>query len=228
MSYPPRDDLPYLDWASPDFSSVFIAFNPFIHMPDAPPPAQGRWLAEDLQRRAKAMGPSCAVTWNEMARRCGFGAVAEVNQALRGAGSGRLAPRYASRQRTASLLARCEAARVHPPDEGTLSPLLELSMGSFLKVLGLGKVVGGDGFASLREATSPEQLLDPDTPCGFRDFGAEDGSLFVTLYTDYHYVLICQTEASLKAARPDCVFEGFYADAATSDLWGLPGPHLGG
>ena len=46
--------------------------------------------------------------------------------------------------------------------------------------------------------------------------------LYTSIYTDYHYYLIAQTEKSLQSARPDLFFEGFYADNSTDDFWGFP------
>lgn len=48
-----------------------------------------------------------------------------------------------------------------------------------------------------------------------------DGSVYICLYTDYHYFLVCQSDHNISVANPMDYFEGFFADENTNDLWGV-------
>jgi hypothetical protein len=222
VSYPSSDEVNYLEWFGPAYSSVFIALNPFIRLTGGLQSSDGDWTPEEVLRAAKSIGQPCGVTWADMALCCDLGSIVHLNQALGKTGSRRLDAKYASQERTERLLEYCKSASIYPPDEGYPSPLFELSMGAFLNALGHEEAILGDGFGGSMKRIASTQLLDPQQITEFREIRTHDGSLYVTIYTDYHYYLIAQTEKSLQSSRPDQFFEGFYADGSTNDFWGIP------
>lgn len=221
FSYPDQDEVPYLEWFGPHFPSVFVALNPFIRIHDGEPFQNGNGTPPEVIRRAKRCGQACSVTWEEVASLCGFATVAEVNQSLRLTGSKRLIPEFASPKNTATLLKRCRENNLYPPDEGLASPPFEWSFASFARASGQDSLLAADGFSSKAEQLKVSQLADPEELNEFAEFAAPDDSFYATIYTHYHYWLICQTSGSLSKARPEKFFEGFYAGIGTNDLWGL-------
>lgn len=221
FSYPNSDEVPYLDWFSPHFTSVFVALNPFIRVHDSDPCRDGYWMPHEVVLRAKRSGQECAVTWAEVASRCAFDTIADVNQALRLTGSKRVVPEYASKKKTEVLIQHCREGHLYPPDEGCPSPPFEWSFANFATAAGQNTLVAKDGFGGREPQLHVSKLTDPEQGNAFAEFAALDSSFYATIYTDYHYWLICQTARSLSKARPDAFFEGFYANAETNDLWGL-------
>lgn len=221
FSYPARDEVPYLDWFSPHFTSVFMALNPFIRILDGEPLQDGNWTPPEVIVRAKRSGQECAVTWAEVASQCAFGSLADVNQALRLTGSKRIGPEYSSPRNTQILLNHCREGHLYPPDEGMPSPPFEWSFGHFATAAGQHTLIAGDGHGPSQDQIQVSKLTDSEQINEFAEFAALDNSFYATIYTDYHYWLICQTEGSLSKARPDEFFEGFYANAATNDFWGI-------
>lgn len=220
-SYPPRDEVPYLDWFGPHFQSVFVALNPFIKIHGGEPFQNGNWTPPAIVARAKRSGKECAVTWAEVATLCGFETIAVVNQALRLTGSKRIAPEHASVKSTELLLKHCREGHLYPPDEGRPSSPFECFFSDFATAAGQHTVLAGDGHPARREQLPIPNLADPEQINEFSEFAALDGSFYAAIYTDYHYWLVCQTAGSLSKARPEAFFEGFYANAATNDFWGI-------
>ncbi|MDN3713304.1 hypothetical protein QWZ10_19125 [Paracoccus cavernae] len=220
-SYPPRDEVPYLDWFGPHFQSVFVALNPFIKIHGGEPFRNSNWTPPEIVARAKRSGKECAVTWAEVATLCGFETIAVVNQALRLTGSKRIAPEYASVKSTELLLKHCREGHLYPPDEGRPSSPFECFFSDFATAAGQHTVLAGDGHPARREQLPIPNLADPEQINEFSEFAALDGSFYAAIYTDYHYWLVCQTAGSLSKARPEAFFEGFYANAATNDFWGI-------
>lgn len=223
FSYPDRDEVPYLEWFDPHFSSVFIALNPFIRIYDGEPQSDGNWLPHEVEMRAKRSRQECAVAWAEVAALCGFETIRDVNQSLRRTGSKRLAPKYASEKNTATMVRKCRENSIYTPDEGCSSPPFEWSLADFAAALGQETLLAGHGFTSTADQLKVSQLADPEQLNPFAELAAIDKSFYATIYTDYHYWFICQTTESLSKARPNEFFEGFYADSATNDFWGIPG-----
>ncbi len=222
FSYPNRDEVPYLVWLGPHFTSVFVALNPFVRVHDAEPFQDGNWMPDEVVVRAKRSGQECAVTWAEVASQCAFETIADVNQALRLTGSKRLAPEHASKENTKVLVEHCREGHLYPPDEGCPSPPFEWSFGNFATAAGQHTLLTRDGFGLSETQLQVSKLIDPEQINEFAEFAAPDNSFYATIHTDYHYWLICQTAGSLSKARPDAFFEGFYANAATNDFWGIP------
>lgn len=221
FSYPNSDEVPYLEWFGPHFTSVFVALNPFVRVHDGEPLQDGDWTPREVVVQAKRSGQECAVTWAEVASQCGLETIADVNQALGLTGSKRLAPEYGSKENTEILLKHCREGHLYPPDEGLPSPPFEWSFGNFATAAGQHTLVAGDGHGPSVAQLQVSKLTDPEQINEFAEFAALDNSLYATIYTDYHYWLICQTAVSLSKARPDAFFEGFYANAATTDFWGI-------
>ena len=61
---------------------------------------------------------------------------------------------------------------------------------------------------------SPEVFVPPE-------IYTQDRSIYLAIYIDYHYFLVCQSERSISIANPMDYFEGFFADENTNDLWGI-------
>ena len=220
-SYPQKDEMPYLDWAGPHFSSVFVAFNPFVRRRALPNGGCGLSAgAPDWEAAVLDAGPACSMGWAEVAARCGFASAAEVNHALRHTGSDRLVDRLRDPERAAALRRLAMAEALDPPDEGCIEPQTALPLFAFLQALGVARVRILDCFGDqggLVEAASPRDLSQ------LGGFVAEDLSLRGVVYTDYHYMLIAQTADSLRRAAPQDFFEGFFAAPGTCDLWWAPG-----
>ena len=169
---------------------------------------------------AKQRDLDVGVSWQEISKLCGFPSVAHVNRALRLTGSKRINDDLACPTDTAKLLKLCGEQHIFIPDEGRLSPVSELSLIRFLKALGHGEVVGADHFGSSPKPINPESLSLPEayaTP----EMYARDKSIYMSIYIDYHYFLICQTDASRAKANPSELFEGFFSDESTNDHWGI-------
>ncbi|GHH00029.1 hypothetical protein GCM10010961_36430 [Pseudodonghicola xiamenensis] len=98
---------------------------------------------------------------------------------------------------------------------------MELALGRFLQALGHGEVLAAGHFGHGPRLRPVAELLNRDKEQEFVEFCATDRSLNCTIDTDYHYYLICQTEAGLTRARPEDFFEGFYAEKETNDFWGV-------
>lgn len=221
FSYPTRDEVPYLEWFSPHFTSVFIALTPFIRDADGEPFRDGNWTPPEVIGRAKTSGKECAVTWADVASQCGFKSLSAVNQALRLTGSKRIDPEYASIENTEVLLKHCREGHLYPPDEGYPSPPFEWSLADFCSAAGQDTLVAGNSHGASQVQLPVSKLTDPEQTNEFSEFAALDNSFYVAIYTDYHYWLICQTAGSLSKVRPDAFFEGFYASATTNDFWGI-------
>ncbi|WP_366663074.1 hypothetical protein [Leisingera sp. JC11] len=166
-------------------------------------------------------GPSCGVSWQEIADLCGFPSIRHVNRTIRLTGSRRLSPEFACPGDTERMLEVCTSRSIYPPDEGRASPLLELAMGTFLRELGHDYVTAAGHFGVSRSSLLARDLLDRQQECDWVELWPEDKSLYCTIYIDYHYYLICQTSGSWQQARPEDYFEGFYAGAETCDFWGV-------
>ncbi|UWQ79736.1 hypothetical protein K3725_01640 [Leisingera sp. S132] len=200
---------------------MFVALNPFLRLPGHPPWKNGDWIPESVLKTAKTQGPSCGVSWQEIADMCGFASIRQVNRALRLTGSKRLPPEFACPEETEHMLRACAARSIYPPDEGRASPLLELSMGAFVQALGHQEVVAAGHWGVSQSRLPAHDLLDKSQECDWVELWPADLSFYCTIYTDYHYYLICQTSSSLQKARPEAYFEGFYAEEDTCDFWGI-------
>lgn len=166
-------------------------------------------------------GPSSGVSWQEIAEICGFASIRHVNRALGLTGSKRLSPEFSCPNETEHMLRACAARNIYPPDEGCASPLLELSMGAFVRALGHEKLTAAGHWGVSQSQILAGDLLDKSQDCDWVELWPEDLSFYCTIFTDYHYYLICQTGSSLQQARPEDYFEGFYAGDETCDFWGV-------
>jgi len=220
FSYPGNDEDPYLSWYKDDFSSVFVATNPFLNIPQLPLNLQGEWIPDEVVTVAKQRGADAGISWQKVSEICGFPSVSYVNRALRLTDSKRIADEFACPADTATMLKSCREQNIFIPDEGCLSPLSELSLASFLKELGHDEVVVADHFGSSPSPMSSERFSLPEVVVP-PEIHAHDKSIYVSIYIDYHYFLICQTDASRSKANPTNYFEGFFADENTNDSWGV-------
>lgn len=221
FSYPDEDETPYRSWFAKDFASVFVALNPFLCMPGFEPAKNGDWMSDAVAVAAKRCGPDCGVSWAEIAEICGFPSIRHVNRALGLTGSKRISDELASPEDTAKMWRICAERSIYLPDEGEPSPLMELALGQFMQALGHKEVLAAGHFGHGPRLRPVADLLNWDKEQEFVEFCATDRSLYCTIYTDYHYYLICQTEAGLERARPEDFFEGFYAEEETNDFWGV-------
>ena len=221
FSYPRHDEDAYLTWFRDQFSSVFIATNPFLHVPGYTLNLPGDWVPNEVLNFAKRHGEQCGVSWQEMAKLCSFRSIAHVNRALRLTGSKRVLTHLASPSDTALMLQKCNDQNIFMPDEGRISPLVELSIGHFLKKLGHDQVVVADHFGNSPRKLGLAEFLNSELIEGVAEIYTEDRSIYISIYTDYHYILVCQTNASHSVANPEHYFEGFSADLNTSNLWGI-------
>jgi len=220
FSYPRWDEDKYLSWYSGSFSSVYVATNPFLKVPEFPLNSPGEWVSNEVLNLAKKRGEGCGASWQEMAKLCGFPSTAHINRALRMTGSKRIEQKLACVSDTEKLMTICREQKIFAPDEGYFSPLTELSIGHFLQKLGYEEVVVSDHFGTSPKLMKTELFLRPEvlaTP----EIYANDKSVYLSIYTDYHYFLVCQTESSRSVANPSDYFEGFFADDGTNDLWGV-------
>lgn len=202
-SYPPDDHLTYLSWFEGRYPSVFVAPCPFLRQPSCTPDE-----------------PGTAVSWSRVAKACGFPTIAHVNRALRLTGSKRIVSKLADAADTEAVLAYCQTAGLTLPEEGFLSPSLCLSIADFLDAAGCQNVTTAGHFG-----VSPAVIAASK----FREQGkmpaaeilALDRSFFMTIHTDYHYLLICQTTISRETVDPSAHFDGFFATETTNDFWGV-------
>ena len=220
FSYPASDQDSYLSWYRDGFSSVFVATNPFLKVPDFPLNAQGEWIPDEVNTIAKQRGAETGVSWQEISELCGFSSIAQVNRALRLTGSKRIADDLACSSDTEKMLSVCKDRHFLVPDEGCYSPLVQIAQVRFLRQLGQDEVIVADHFGTSPREMKPEDFLLPD---GFAppEIHTQDRSAYFSIYTDYHYFLVCQSERSISLANPMDYFEGFFADETTNDLWGV-------
>lgn len=220
FSYPANDEDAYLSWYRDSFSSVFVATNPFLKVPDFPLDFQGDWIPDEVNTIAKQRGAETSVSWREISELCGFSSIAHVNRALRLTGSKRIGNDLACSSDTEKMLSICEDLHMFVPDEGRYSPLVQISLARFLKQLEHDEVVVSDHFGTSPRQMKSKEFLLPD---GFApsEIHTPDKSVYVSIYTDYHYFLVCQSKHSISVANPMDFFEGFFADESTNDLWGI-------
>ncbi|MEL7465106.1 MAG: hypothetical protein AAFN79_13630, partial [Pseudomonadota bacterium] len=220
FSYPANDEDSYLSWYQKIFSSVFVATNPFLNLPNFPLNTQGNWIPEGVNAVAKQRGANASISWQEISELCGFPSIAHVNRALRLTGSQRVLTELASPADTEKMLEVCKGQNFFVPDEGRFSPLAQLSLARFLKELGHDRIIVANDFGTSPRMMKSKELLLPDRfePA---EIQAMDGSVYICIYTDYHYFLVCQSDQSFSVANPMSHFEGFFADENTNDLWGV-------
>lgn len=221
FDYADDDDTPYRRWFGKDFASVFVALNPFLRMPGFEPAKNGDGMPDAVEAAAKRCGPDCGVSWAEIAELCGFASIRHVNRALRLTGSKRISEEFASPEDTEKMRRICAERSIYMPAEGRPSPLMELALGQFMQALGHKEVLAAGHFGHGPQLWPVTDLLDRDNWGRFVELCATDRSVYCGIYIDYHYYLICQTEAGLARARPEDFFEGFYADEETNDFWGV-------
>ncbi|MGR3620655.1 hypothetical protein [Pseudophaeobacter sp.] len=223
FSYPGDDDTPYLKHFEGKFASVFVTLNPFLSISGHAPYKNGDSIPDSVVHAAKLAGPSCGVSWQEIAELCGFPSIGHVNRALRLTGSKRISAKYANQDETDRMLNVCASQGIYPPGEGYASPLLELAMGAFARDLCQENLINAGPFGSFPKTLQNSDLPEKHQDCDWVELWTPDHSLYCSIDIDYHYYLICQTDESLKRAKPHAYFEGFYADTETSDLWGIGG-----
>lgn len=223
FSYPPRDEDTYLSWFRGSFSSVFVAINPFLKISDVPLNSDREWIPDKAKTIAKQRGVEARVSWEEIAELCGFPSIAHVNRALRLTGSRRISSGLACAPDTGKMLNVCKDRQVFIPDEGRYSPLVQIALTRFFKQLGQDEVIVAGYFGSDPRVMKSDEFSSPD---GFAppEIYTQDRSVYLSIYIDYHYFLVCQTEHSLSVANPADFFEGFFADENTNDLWGVGDP----
>lgn len=189
-------------------------------MPDFPLNDIGDWIPHEVLTAAKQRGAEVAVSWREISELCGFPSIAHVNRALRLTGSQRIVGELACPADTAKMLNISNDLNIFVPDEGKFSPLIELTLVRFLRQLGHDEVVVASHFGVAPRRVASETFSLPDCDAG-PEIHAPDRSIFLAMYVDYHYFLVCQTERSKSAANPMDFFEGFFAVEETNDLWGV-------
>ncbi|MFM9848165.1 MAG: hypothetical protein ACKVP3_13510 [Hyphomicrobiaceae bacterium] len=153
-----------------------------------------------------------------MGKLSGLPSPRHINRALRLTGSRRILPELASEKDTSQLLECCRCHDISLPDEGDFSPSLVIAIEQFLRSLGHDKALGTGGFGIDPEEFEIHSLLDAGCP---REIYAPDGTLYISIWTDHHYGLVCQSDASRQRSNPAHFFEGFDADASTTDFWGI-------
>ena len=215
-----HDEDAYLSWYKDDFSSVFVATNPFLRIPDFPLNSHGDWIPDEVETIAKQRGAETGVSWREISEMCGFSSIARVNRALRLTGSKRIVNELACSSDTEKMLSVCKDEHLFVPDEGCYSPLAQIAIARFLKQLGHEEVIVADHFGTSPRQMNSKNFLLPD---GFvpPEIHTQDRSVYLSIYTDCHYFLVCQSEDSVLTANPMDYFEGFFADEKTNDLWGV-------
>jgi len=219
--YPDHDETPYLSWYNGQFSSTFVALNPFLNIPAfQAPPYDGPYISERANITAKKRGHESGVSWDHVAKLCGFSSIAHVNRALRMTGSARILEKFANPKDTALLLKCCAEQNLFLPDEGVLSPLAELSLERLFTALGHDHIMMCDYFERSTIRYSTSRLAHPSFSAG-QQIHADDNSIAVCVYPDYHYFLVSQTDASRAKANPADYLEGFFADETTNDFWGI-------
>jgi hypothetical protein len=179
-----------------------------------------KFFTDEFWEAAWSIGLDAEVRWSEVCELCGFASPKRVNRALRLTGSKRIAPELADPLDTERLIERCDANSISLPEEGHASPSLCIRISRFLEALGHTEVLRANHFGFRPELEPVASLRQPGTwmvAC----LHTVDSSAHLEFYTDYHYVLIAQTEQSLARADPSKYFEGFFADDETTDFWGI-------
>jgi hypothetical protein len=218
VSYPSDDDVPYLAHFAPNFSHVFVMLNPFVRV-DGDVHQDDRYclMTDEVRTAAELQGASSGVSWAEIGKLSGLPSPRRVNRALRLTGSRRIKPELASEKDTQQLLECCRRHNVSLPDEGRFSPSLVIAIERFLRSLGRDKVLGAGGFGIDPEELEVHSLL---VNCPPEIYGL-DGTLYISMWTDHHYGLVCQSDAGRQRSSPSHFFEGFEADGTTTDFWGI-------
>lgn len=220
ISYPSDDDVPYLAHFAPNFSRVFVLFNPFVRVDGYSHQDDRTYLTDEVWTAAKLQGASSGVSWADIGKLSGLPSSRRVNRALRLTGSSRIKPELASEEDTLQLLECCRRHNVSLPDEGRFSPSLVTALECFLRSLGHDKVLGASHFGFDPHEIEVHSLLDAAVNCP-PEIYALDGTLYVAMWTDHHYGLVCQSDASRQRSSPAHFFEGFEADTSTTDFWGI-------
>lgn len=219
ISYPSDDDVPYLAHFAPNFSRVFVVFNPFVRVDGYSHQDDRTYLTDEVWTAAKLQGASSGVSWAEIGKLSGLPSPRHINRALRLTGSRRIKPELASEKDTSRLLECCRRHDMSLPDEGCFSPPLAIAIERFLRSLGHDKVLGTRGFGVDPWEIEVRSLLDMEV-CP-QEIYIPDGTLYISIWTDHHYGLVCQSDASRQRSSPAHFFEGFEADASTTDFWGI-------
>ncbi|MEM7424518.1 MAG: hypothetical protein AAF441_00375 [Pseudomonadota bacterium] len=220
VTYPSKDDVAYLAHFESRFPHVFVALNPFIQLFGFPSEQYGAELPEAAENRAKRLGPRCGRSWQCVAELSGLSSVRSVNRALRLTGSGRIKAELSNPAETESLVDACRGGHLFLPLEGTWSPVFELQAAAFLSALDHKEVWSARSIGVEPSTISVGDLADTELQSN-PEIYALDGSVYMTIYPDYHYVLVCQSRGSFERADPQKFFEGFHATSNTTDFWGI-------
>lgn len=199
---------------------MFVATNPFLKIPDFPLNSHWEGIPDEVNTVAKQRGAATGVSWREISELCGFSSIAHVNRALRLTGSKRIVDDLACTSDTEKMLSVCKDRHFFVPDEGCYSPLVQIALARFLKKLGHDEVIVANHFGTSPRQMKSKDFLLPDC-FALPEIHTQDRSAYLSIYTDYHYFLVCQSERSISVANPMDYFEGFFADENTNDLWGV-------
>lgn len=220
VSYPSDDNVPYLAHFAPNFSHVFVAYNPFVRVDGYSHPDDRIYLTDEVRTAAKLQGASSRVSWADVSKLSGLPSPRHVNRALRLTGSRRIKPELASEKDTHKLLECCQRHNISLPDEGRFSPSLVIAIERFLRSLGQDKMLRARHFGFDPSEIETQSLLDVAVNCP-PEIYALDGTLYISIWTDHQYGLVCQSYASRQRSSPVDFFEGFEADSSTTDCWGI-------
>ena len=198
------DNVAYLTWFAGQFSSVFVALAPFVRSID----------------HASSLQGTTFVRWSEIALACRFPSLAHVNRALRMTGSKRVLPALANIEDTRTLLEYGSKNAILAPVEGSISLPFQIEIAQSLLRSGTENVSAAGHFGIDPQPMPAARFSGPDL-VNSADILACVGSFYTAIYTDYHYMLVCQTDMSRKAIDPSTIFEGFFATPKTTDFWGI-------
>ncbi len=185
--------------------------------------ARPKELWRDIYRIEREFGRS--VSWTAVCAEAGFN-TARLNRALL-TGIGALISRYADPEANDRLERCCNDMSVFRPTEGMFQPRMQRDIGRIFASAGVERVECGDEFGetaievALDELTGPEpwDFLSFDIRNTSRNLFASDRSLLISVEFDSFFTLICGTRERLEKVPLSGIFDGFWCDATTSDLW---------
>lgn len=217
--YPYDPEVPYLEHFKDEFSKVFIAFNPFFRTEEYERQDVYETTSKQTVINAKSIGLSSGVSWKEIANICKFSSSRFVNHALRlTQPSYGLDPRLDDYSTYRSILRMCQYHEIYIPEEGCISPPMEIAIANFLNSAGYSHVFEDDFYGYKPTAIKVSDLLNPTFSTKTLIY-SEDEQIRIMINDDLFHILVCQTESSFEKINPANYFEGIQADTSTTENW---------
>lgn len=202
------------------FSSVYIAFSPFVQ-PDAT--FYERYLWEAGVSRKETLAHCKPVLWKDIAKRCRLSDVAAVDIALR-TRIHALRSEFGNESDAERLKQWLDTERIVPPTEGIHSDMLHNRVLELFQALGHDWVWVGDEMCTQRKLYWIDDLKDgiEDPLASYCNVFSPDKSLLWTVHWDSHFSFLCSaSESALRDIGVEEKLEGFFCEPETEVYWSL-------